>query len=91
MKPLLTLVFAVVLIAGVTVWELDAFSKTARIERAIEELRRRLMQTITSNWKSGGVDMSVSTTRGSNEPVDEWLARHDAAVTAAKAKFPPDA
>lgn len=50
----------------------------------------RLTMTLTATWTdAAGVQHKVTTTQGASEPYDVFQARHDAAVAAMLAKYPP--
>lgn len=48
------------------------------------------MQTTTTEWVSGGLKMSVTTTRGESESSDDFATRHKEAVDALLKKYPKD-
>lgn len=90
MKKLIVWLFVFALFAGVTWWALDLRQRSEEMAKAVEELRRRLMQTITTTWVSGGATYTVTTTRKEDEDLDAFNARHDAAVAAAMKLHPKD-
>lgn len=46
--------------------------------------------TLTTTWTSGGVTHTVTTHQQPDESYDDFAARHQAAVAAQQAKYPPD-
>lgn len=47
-------------------------------------------QVLMASWTDAGhVYWEVKTPRNADEPVSDWIARHDEAVTALKALHPP--
>mgnify|MGYP006908361209 CR=1 FL=1 len=62
---------------------------SAEISKLREEVRRLRALTTSSSWVSEGVTHTIVTTREEGEEVDVFLARHKAAVDAAKLIWPP--
>lgn len=57
---------------------------------ATADTEARLTMTLTATWTdAAGVQHKVTTTQGASEPYDEFQARHDVAVAAMLAKYPP--
>lgn len=48
------------------------------------------MSTVKSEWVSGGMTKSVTTTQLDGESAQDFASRHKAAVDAVKAIYPPD-
>lgn len=48
------------------------------------------MQTLTSDWTSGGIRRTLTTTRKEAETDAEFIARHAAAEAAALRQWPKD-
>ena len=46
--------------------------------------------TLTTTWTSGGVTHTVTTHQQPDESYDDFAARHQAAVAAQQAEYPPD-
>ena len=77
---------SLVLMLGVA-WELRG------LHAAVDVLVTRKespMQQVTTTWTSGGLTVTVTTTRADGEKDDAFAERHKAAVTAMLAKFPKD-
>lgn len=71
-------------------WTSKRLHDLSVLKNQIDEVKRLLMQTITTSWMSNGVEQSVTTNFKDSETADEWLARHDEAVVAAQRKYPKD-
>lgn len=56
----------------------------------LSSIRSNQVSTVTSSWLSGGITRSVTTTRGSDETVDAYAARHQAEVNAFLLIYPKD-
>ena len=48
------------------------------------------MNIAHAEWLSGGIKISVDTTRNDGEANDAWAARHKASVVAFLGQFPKD-
>lgn len=57
---------------------------------ALRELKEASMQTMESEWTTGGTKHKVSTPRNDGESVDDWMERHKEALDAAQTIWPPD-
>ena len=64
-----------------------------RVETTAQEVLRikeQIMQTMVTRWRDAeNVEHSVSTPRQPNESAEAQAARHDEAVKALKALYPP--
>lgn len=88
---LVVVAFAAISVA-VSSWMAWEVRGDAEVMRAAIEAAKRgaRMQTITTTWQDAdGVTHTVATTRLDGESVDAWIARHQALVAAAQAKYPP--
>lgn len=85
------LTLSTLLLAAFVAWRIAGieaapdFSKTVKVDTELDE-----MQTITAEWVSDGVTITISTTRTEGEDTQGWLNRHKTAVDAAKVLYPPD-
>mgnify|MGYP000899768326 CR=1 FL=1 len=82
--------FLVATCACVVWWALDVRQRSEDMGRKVDELRRGLMQTLTTSWTSHGLTYTVTTVRRDNESLDDFNTRHDAAVDAALKLHPKD-
>lgn len=65
--------------------------QTNSIRQQITDLNReRNMQTLTSEWTSGGIRRVLTTTRKESETEAEFIASHAAAEAAALRQWPKD-
>lgn len=64
-----------------------------RVETTAQEVLRikeQIMQTMVTRWRDAqGLEQSVTTPRAPNETAEAQAARHDEAVKALKALYPP--
>ena len=83
------LIFAVVSLALVVTGA--NFTKHQEVLRHLEQTQEeKKMQTMSTSWKSGGVEMTLKTPRQDPETAAAWMARHKEALDAAKVAFPVD-
>ena len=67
------------------------FTKHQEVLRHLEQAQEeKKMQTMSTTWKSGGVEMTLKTPRNEAEAAPAWMARHKEALDAAKVVFPVD-
>ena len=75
------LLLVLCLAAGVAAWQFKVLS-----DLIVLRLEKRIMQTLTQKvTNASGEEVIVTTTRGADETVDAFVARHNAAVAAVKA------
>lgn len=75
------LLCALLAMAGVLWWQLDSLS-----DLITYRLENQNVQTLTQKvTNASGEEVIVTTTRGSDETVEAFVARHNAAVAAVKA------
>lgn len=81
----------VALLSAGFVANLGLYAAMGRVDANLTATRTASMQTITVEWLSEGASVTVTTPRLSfGDPVEEWAARHRAAVDAMEAEFPQD-
>lgn len=78
---------SLVLMLGVA-WELRGLH--AAVETLVTRKDEAMAQTTTTEWISGGLKCSVTTTRGASESAGDFADRHKEAVDAMLAKYPKD-
>ena len=57
---------------------------------ALERAGQRDMQTLRTEWMSGGIKRELTTTRNAGESDESFINRHNLAERAAFAKWPKD-
>lgn len=75
---------SLVLMLGVA-WELRGLHAAVDV---LVETKDIGMQTLTNSWTSGGMTVTVTTTRNSGESAGDFADRHKEAVDAALVKYP---
>lgn len=60
------------------------------VERRLAQAVALEVETVKTEWTSGGIRREVITHRESGESNADWLARHVEAVQAAMGQYPPD-
>lgn len=78
---------SLVLMLGVA-WELRGLH--AAVDVLVSRKETDMAQTATTEWTSGGLKVSVTTTRGASESAGDFADRHKAGVDAMLAKYPKD-
>lgn len=75
---------SLVLMLGVA-WELRGLHSAVDV---LVKSKDKDMQTATNSWVSGGMTVTVTTTRNSGESAGDFADRHKEAVDAMLAKYP---
>lgn len=78
---------SLVLMLGVA-WELRGLHSA--VDVLVTRKDNAMAQTTTTEWLSGGLKVSVTTTRGASESASDFADRHKEGVDALLAKYPKD-
>ena len=88
----------VVILSGVwLMWHIVVGLDTAMRDVLVEvrtmkppKHKKKIMQTLSTSWTSGGVEHTLTTTRQDGESAPDFIARHNEALDAALGQYPPD-